>query len=207
MHKKIKILIADDHAIMRDGLAAIIAFQNDMEIIGQACDGSDAVVKAVRLKPDLVLMDMMMPATDGVEATKCICEQLPRTKVLILTSYGDSANLKLAFAHGAVGAITKTMPKEQLVAAIRDVAAGKRVIAPEITYTLSNSDTSSQLTERQLSILHSLSRGLTNKEIAKQFGISTAGIKFHLLTIFRKLDAANRSEAITIALHKHLLNI
>ena len=205
MTRKIRILIADDHAIVRDGLSAILSFQNDMTVVGEADDGDAAVRKTDETHPDLVIMDLLMPLTDGAQATEEIKHRHPGTKVVILTSFGDSANVSRALSAGADGAITKTMPKEQLIEAIRDVAAGRQVIAPEIRQSLRENEALPNLTTRQQDILHALSRGLTNKDIAKQQGLSMAGVKFHLLTIFRKLDVSNRSEAIAVALRKQLL--
>lgn len=203
--KKLKILIADDHTMVREGLATILSFENDFTVVGEAEDGEDAVRKAQALKPDLVLMDLMMPGLDGADATAQIKAARSDTQVLILTSFGDSAHLNRALANGAGGAITKTMPKEALISAIRDVAAGTRVIAPEIHQALDEGNMLPELTPRQLDILDLLARGFTNKDMARLFGLSTAGIKFHLLTIFRKLDVENRSEAVAVALRKHLL--
>lgn len=203
--KKLKILIADDHTMVREGLATILSFENDFTVVGEAEDGEDAVRKAQALKPDLVLMDLMMPGLDGADATAQIKAARSDTQVLILTSFGDSAHLNRALANGAGGAITKTMPKEALISAIRDVAAGTCVIAPEIHQALDEGNMLPELTPRQLDILDLLARGFTNKDMARLFGLSTAGIKFHLLTIFRKLDVENRSEAVAVALRKHLL--
>ena len=205
MTRKIRILIADDHAIVRDGLSAILSFQNDMTVVGEADDGDAAVRKTEETHPDLVIMDLLMPLTDGAQATEEIKRRHPGTKVVILTSFGDSANVSRALSAGADGAVTKTMPKEQLIEAIRDVAAGRQMIAPEIRQSLRENEALPNLTTRQQDILHALSRGLTNKDIAKQQGLSMAGVKFHLLTIFRKLDVSNRSEAIAVALRKQLL--
>ena len=205
MPQKLKILIADDHAIVRDGLVALLGLQRDFEVVGAAVDGRETVAKAAETKPDLILMDLMMPELDGAAATAEIRKACPSARVLILTSYGEAASLSQAFAFGATGAITKNLPKEQLFDAIRRVASGIRVISPEIEQTLEEDEPGPDLSERQLAILDGLARGLTNKEIARQLGISTGCIKFHILAIFRKLGAANRSEAASIAIRKHLI--
>lgn len=204
MSSKLKILIVDDHAIVRDGLAAILKFQKDMTVVGEAADGQSAVQKAQALRPDVVLMDLMMPNMNGADATAAIKQVLPETQVLLLTSYGTSAELSRAFRNGATGAITKSLPKEELLAAIRSVAAGLRVASPEVEQTLKEESEMPTLTPRQLEILRSLTRGLTNDDIAHEFGLSRAGVKFHLLTIFRKLNVANRTEAVGLASRKHL---
>lgn len=205
MSSKLKILIVDDHAIVRDGLAAILKFQKDMTVVGEAADGKSAIQKAQTLRPDIILMDLMMPNMNGADATAAIKQVLPETQILLLTSYGTSSDLSRAFRNGATGAITKSLPKEELLAAIRNVADGMRIVSPEIEQTLNEVSETPALTQRQLEILRSLARGLTNDDIAHQFGISKAGVKFHLLTIFRKLNVANRTEAVSLALRKQLL--
>ena len=204
MSSKLKILIVDDHAIVRDGLAAILKFQKDMTVVGEADDGQSAIHKAQILRPDIILMDLMMPNMNGADATAAIKQVLPETHILLLTSYGTSAELSRAFKNGATGAITKSLPKEELLAAIRNVAAGQRIASSEIEQTLKEESAMPSLTPRQLEILHSLTRGLTNDDIAREFGLSKAGVKFHLLTIFRKLNVANRTEAVGLASRKHL---
>ena len=207
MSAKLKILIVDDHAIVRDGLAAILKFQKDMTVVGESDDGQSAIQKAQTLHPDVILMDLMMPNMNGADATAAIKRILPETQILLLTSYGTSAELSRAFKNGATGAITKSLPKEELLAAIRNVAAGQRVASTEIEQTLNEDSETPTLTPRQLEILHSLTRGLTNDDIAHEFGLSKAGVKFHILSIFRKLNVANRTEAVAIAMRKHLLKM
>ena len=201
---RIKILIVDDHAIVRDGLAAILKFQKDLVVVGDAEDGQTAVQKARELNPDVVLLDLMMPTMGGVDATAEILRANPEVRVLLLTSYGTSAELSRAFKNGATGAITKNLPKEELLAAIRNVAAGRRVVSQEIEQTLKEEESMPDLTPRQMEILQSLARGLTNDDIAREFGLSKAGVKFHLLTIFRKLNVSNRTEAVGLATRKQL---
>ena len=205
--KRIKLLIVDDHAIVREGLRAIFSFQKDFETVGEAEDGLTAARMTDALRPDVIIMDLMMQNVDGADATAMIKGKHPDVAILILTSFGDSANLRRALANGANGAIAKTQPKDELFAAIRAVADGGRVISEEISHMLNENETMPDLTPRQLDILQSLTRGLTNKDIAKQFGLSTAGVKFHLLTIFRKLEVSNRSEAVALALRRHLVNV
>ena len=207
MTKKIKILLADDHAIVRDGLASNIALQPDMTVVGEAEDGQSAVKKALVAKPDLVLMDLMMPVMNGAEATEKIRQRLPDTQILILTSFPDSDDIGLALSNGAIGAISKSTPKNQLLESIRAAAAGKRVVSPEVESALNDEEPLPHLSPRQREILDGLIRGLTNKDIARLLGISVAVVKFHLLILFKKLDVANRSEAVAIALRKHLLKI
>ena len=202
---KIRILIADDHAIVRMGLASLLGTQNDIEVVGEAEDGEVAVRKAIKLMPDVIIMDLMMPKLDGVAATAEIHRQLPDAKVMILTSYGASDGIAHALAAGATGALMKSTEFSEFVSAIRTVAAGERVIAPEIARQLAEDPPVPELTPRQTEILHSITRGLTNADIAKQLDIREDSVKEHLTAIFAKLGAANRSEAVAIALRKHLL--
>lgn len=207
MPGKIRILLADDHAIVRDGLAANIALQPDMTVVGEAADGESALRQTLETKPDLVLMDLVMPALNGAEATKRIKDRLPKTQILVLTSFPDADELKLALSNGAIGAISKAAAKEELMLAIRAAAAGTSVLSPDIESVLEDGETLPKLSPRQQEILDGLVRGLTNKDIARQLGISVAVVKFHLLVLFRKLNVANRSEAVAFALRRHLLKI
>ena len=203
----IKVLIADDHAVVRAGMKAILSFENDIVIIGDAANGKDAVRKAKELMPDVVIMDLMMPKLGGAEATAAITADNPACKVLVLTSYDEAADIGLALRNGASGALLKTASDDQLIAAIRKIAAGGNVIAPDIVKAIGAEQPVTNLTARQLEILESVTRGLTNEDIAKQFNITSSGVKQHLSTIFIKLGAASRSEAVAIALRRHLLKI
>lgn len=207
MANRIRILIADDHAIVRDGIVTILGLQKDFSVVGEASGGLEAVRKAIRLKPDVVILDMMMPDLDGAEATARILQQVPAVRILILTSFTNSAGIADALKNGATGAISKSASRERLYDAIRATAAGKRTVDREIEVSLRESQPVPPLTKKQTNVLNALSKGLTNDEIARETGLSTAGIKFHLLAIFRKLNANNRSDAVAIALRKHLLKI
>ena len=204
---RIRILVADDHAIVRMGLIALLKKEKDMSVVGEAEDGLEAVVQAEKLKPDVVLLDLMMPKMDGAEATAAILAKCPSARILILTTFGTSESIGKAIRCGATGAVQKNIANTELLAAIRDVAAGKQVVSEDIRAALSEDDPIPDLTERQMEILHSVTRGLTNNEIAKQFGITYDGVKSHLKVIFNKLGVTGRAEAISIALRKHLLKI
>ena len=204
---KIRILIADDHAVVRDGLSMILELQRDFAVVGQASDGEDAVRQVRALDPDVVIMDLMMPKMDGAAAILKIKAERSPTNILILTSYVDSAKLSEAIQNGASGAIGKDVPREKLLAAIRTVAAGGKVIPREVQRSIDETNGMPALSPRQREVLESLTRGLSNDEIARQYKISRAAIKFHLLELYRKLNVANRAEAVAIALRKHLLKI
>ena len=203
---KTRILIVDDHALIRRGLADLLRYEKDLAVVGEASDGESAIAAAAELKPDVVVMDLMMPVMDGVEATRRIKESLPDTKILILTTFGTSADVSRAIAVGASGAIMKDASMEEQLAAIRTVASGAKVLSPEIAKVVQESPMP-KFTERQLVILESAARGLTNKDIATMLEISVDAVKQHLAAICAKLNAANRVEAVAIALQKHLLKM
>lgn len=205
--KKIRILIADDHKLMRMGLVSLFNVQKDMTVVGEADDGESAIKQTKSLNPDVVIMDLMMPNTNGADATAAILADNPDVGVVILSSFSNSADMARAIAAGARGAQAKESPTEDLVEAIRTVANGETAISPEIQQFIKDDPLPPPLTEKQMEILKSVTRGLTNSEIAKQFGISPVSVKKHLTVIFAKLGAASRAEAVTIALRKHLLKI
>lgn len=205
MERKIKVLIADDHMIVRAGLAALLGTEKDMEVVGQAKSGVEAVKETQRLIPDVVIMDLMMPKKNGVEATEGILASVPNAKIIILTTFGTSDGIAHALDVGAKGAILKNADNSMLAKAIRKVAAGGEYISPEIRQQLASDPPIPELTPRQLDILSSMVRGLTDRDIARQFGIRQDGVNDHVRAILAKIGAANRTEAVAIALHKHLL--
>ena len=204
--KPIRIFLADDHGLLRLGLATLIDFHDDLEIVGDAENGEEAVERVTRLKPDVVVMDLMMPVLDGVGATQRIKERLPETKVLILTSYGTSADVSRAVQAGASGALVKDTPNDELIDSIRRIAAGERVFTPEIERALAE-PLPPAFTQRQLDVLKAVTRGLTNVEIGKMLGISADAVRQHIIKVCEALGAANRTEAVAIALRKQLLKI
>ena len=204
---KIKVLIADDHAVVRMGLTALLQAADDFSVVGEADDGLSAIRKTFRLKPDIVIMDLMMPGTDGIAATREIHRECPNVKILVLTTSTISDDLSHAIEAGAAGVITKSSVKSRLLSSIRAIAAGQTVVSPEIRQLISEDPPVQELTARQTEILASVTRGLTNADIATQFAISPESVKDHINAIFAKLGAANRTEAVTIALRKHLLKI
>ena len=203
--KTIRILIADDHAVIRDGLSMILGLQDDFTVIGQAQDGLEAVELCRRSAPDVVIMDLMMPKLDGCAATQKITSENPDIRILLLTSYTESSKILHAIKGGASGAIGKNAPREELLSAIRSVAGGKTVFSDEIKQLMAETKDIPVLSPRQKEVLESLSRGLTNDDIARQYNLSRAAIKFHLLELYRKLGVANRTEAVSIAMKRHLL--
>ena len=207
MKSKIKVLIADDHTIVRIGLTALLNAERDIEVVGEAKNGNMAVKEALRLNPDVVVMDLMMPIKDGAAATVEIRENMPTAKVIILTTFGASDGIAHALEAGAAGALMKTADDALIVSTVRDVVAGKTVISPDIRRMMAEDPPVPNLTERQAEVLQSMTRGLTNRDIAKQLGICQDRVDEHVAAIFKKIGAANRAEAVAIALRKQLLKL
>lgn len=205
--KKTRILIADDHAVMRMGLSALIDSVEEFSVVGEASDGNEAFELALRLKPDVVVMDIYMPGLDGISATDKIKGSVPEAKTLILTTFETSDGIARALSHGASGAILKSAANDSLIDAIRAVAAGEEYIADDVRRLLDDDPPIAPLTPRQLEILTYVTRGLTNKEIASTLGIRVDSVGQNLSAIFTKLGATNRAEAIAIALRKLLLKV
>ena len=204
---RIKVLIADDHAVVRIGLAALFGTERDMQVVGQAKDGEEAVTLALATHPDVVVMDLRMPKTDGATATRLLKDKLPGVNVLILTSYGEADGVAHALDADASGAITKTAEDTILTSVVRRIAAGERYVSPEIKKLLKDSPPVPKMTTRQEEILTYMAKGLTNKDIASLLRIREDSVEEHVNLILAKLDAANRTEAVAIALQKHLLNL
>ena len=205
MDDKIKVLIIDDHAILRMGLTALLNSKKDIEVVGDAANGTTGIRKAAKLKPDVVIVDLVMPDMDGVETTRQLLEKDPDAKVMILTTFGTADGISHALAAGARGAVMKNVEFSELVSAIRTIAAGGRAVSPEIERILAVDPPIPALSPRQSEILESMVRGLSNYDIAKQLGISLDMVKEHTTSLFTKIGAANRTEAVAIALRKHLL--
>ena len=205
--QRIKVFLADDHAMVRMGLISLLSTKKDLEVVGEAEDGEETVRKVLGLRPDVVLMDLLMPKKDGVDATAEIIAELPETKILLLTSAGTSDGIAHALRAGATGAVLKSADFSTLVTAIHTVADGGRVIDPEVEKLLKEDPPLPELTPRQEEILALVTRGLTNADIARQFDIRESSVKEHVNQICAKLGAANRAEAVAIALRKHLLKI
>ena len=204
---KIRVLIADDHAIVRMGLASLLGTSKEIEVVGEAFDGADAVRKVAKLQPDVVVMDIMMPRKDGIAATAEIREKAPETKVLLLTTFNSSENIDKALKAGASGAALKSTNNGELIRTVLAVAQGKTVLTPEVERLLADDPPLPDLSPRQIEILESIARGLTNKEIAAQLEISLESVKSHIKIILEKLGAASRAEAASIAQRKRLLKI
>lgn len=203
--KKTSVLLVDDHSVVRMGLAAIINIEKDLKVCGEAESGAEAVKLAREMRPDVVVMDFMMPGMDGAEATAAVLRASPESNVLVLTTYGTSADIARALKCGATGAVTKNLSNEELADAIRAAARGERMLSAEIESSLAEAESDNGLTARQREVLDSITRGLSNDDIAGMLGISKVRVKQHLAALYQKLGAANRAEAVAIALRRQLL--
>ena len=204
--KTIRILLADDHGLMRMGLTTLMRFHKDLQVVGGAENGEEAVRLARKLKPDVVVMDLMMPVLDGLEATRLIHREFPDIRIMILTTFGSSADVTRAVNAGACGALVKGAPNDELISAIRTIAAGGTAFSPEIE-TMLKVPQPPELTSRQREILEGIALGLASDAIAAKIGISADTVNQHLDAIRKKLGAANRTEAVAIALRKQLLKL
>ena len=207
---KIRILLADDHSIMRVGLSSLLSREKDMVVVGEAENGEEAVSLSQELKPDVVVMDLMMPVLSGSEATRLITAgdsaENKKPRVLIFTSYGTSADLARAVINGATGVLLKNAPMQDLPQSVRMVFAGEKVFSDEIQALIAEEKTLSGLTDRQLTLLELAARGFTNQEIADHLNISLITVKKQFSDIFSRLNVSNRSEAIGFALQRHLIS-
>jgi DNA-binding NarL/FixJ family response regulator len=208
--KCIRILIADDHPVVRAGLQGMLASQLDFELVGEAASGTEAVTLSARLHPDVVLMDLRMAEMDGAVATAHIQAQQPGTAVLILTTYDTNSDILRAIEAGATGYLLKDTPRDELFAAIRSVAQGKAVLAPTVATRLLRQRKTlagEVLSARELEVLSLVARGASNKEVARSLYLSEATVKSHLIHLFGKLGVTDRTAAVTVALQHGLLHL
>lgn len=212
---KLRILIADDHAIVREGLAAILAVQPDMELVGEAVNGAEAVSLAQTLHPDVILLDLVMPRKDGVQAIAEIAQANPAAHILVLTSFADDEKVFPAIKAGALGYLLKDTPRAQLLQAIRDVAEGRAHLHPAIALKVMRElghpadlpPTADPLTERELDTLRLIARGLSNQEIAAALSIHERTVAKYITNILGKLHLANRTQAALYALRQGLAEL
>lgn len=192
-----RILLCDDHLVVRMGLSAMLSRTAGIEVCGEAENGLEAVEKALKLRPDVIIMDIMMPELDGAAATERILAEWPEAKIVVLTTFGSSVEVRRAVAAGAVSALVKDSSKADLVAALRAAVKGEKTFSPEIAAGLSSELPEPELSDRQLEIMRFVARGFSNKEIARELDIGPDCVKAHLKTIFARLGVSNRAEAVS----------
>lgn len=208
--RSVRVLVVDDHHMVRKGLAAILKSNPDLHLVGEASNGEEALSVFDEVKPDVVLMDLLMPKLDGVAVTREILKRSPDTRVIALTSYQDKELVQSAFQAGATGYLLKNVTGEDLAQAIRNAYDGKTTLAPEATEvliqaTFEDPDPGEDLTPREREVLKLLADGLTNPEIAKSLSISRTTARAHVSHILGKLQVSNRSEAVALALRQKLV--
>ena len=208
---RIRVLIADDHAVVRQGLRTFLELQDDIEVMGDACDGEEAVAAALDGRPDVVMMDLVMPGLDGIEATRRILRERPATRVIALTSFLDDEKVLPAVRAGAAGYLLKDVEPEQLVRAIRTVHGGEALLHPAATATVMREladhaepadEADLGLTGREREVLALVARGLPNKLIAHELGIAEKTVKTHMSSILAKLGVTDRTQAALLAVRR-----
>ncbi len=210
MESKIRVMLVDDHAVVRSGLRTFLMVIPDMELVGEAENGDEAVVRCWLLKPDVILMDLIMPGTNGVEATRLIHQKYPSVHVIALTSFQEGDLIQGALQAGATGYLTKNISARELAAAIRAAHMGKTTLSPEAAEVLIQAKVqakeSNTFTEREHEVLKLMVNGLNNAEIAESLVVSISTVKYHISNILMKLGVDNRVAAVTMAIQKKLVS-
>ncbi|MCW2540322.1 MAG: two component transcriptional regulator, LuxR family [Frankiales bacterium] len=198
----IRVVLVDDHRLVRAGLVSVLANADDIDVVGEAADGAEAVTVVAQLEPDVVLMDLSMPVLDGVGATRAILVDRPGTRVVVLSSFSDQARVREAIAAGATGYVLKDCTPEELLAAIRSAAAGHAPLDPRVAGALlpgaegpAGTVPNAQLSQREVEVLRLTSQGLANKQIARSLGITERTVKVHLGNVFRRIGVTDRTSA------------
>lgn len=211
--EKVKLFLVDDHKVVRSGIKALVETEPSLEVIGEASDGREAVAKVSQKSPDVILMDLVMPEMDGVEATKRIIEDKPEGKILILTSFSEEERIIQAIKAGATGYLIKDASPDELVGAIRDVHRGESTLDPKVAGTVLRSmqneeeDSSEDLTEREVEVLELVAEGLPNDDIAEKLYISERTVRSHVSNILGKLGLANRTQAALYAVRQGIAEL
>jgi NarL family two-component system response regulator LiaR len=215
MNCSIRILVVDDHSIVRRGICALLATEPDLQVVGEAENGQDAMAQAARLRPDVVLMDLVMPGIDGLEAIRHIAARQPKVRMLVLTSFAGDDKVFAAIQAGALGYLLKDSGPEQLVQAIRQVHSGQAALHPiiarrliqELAYPLEPASGLEQLTEREVQVLRLIGAGQTNREMAAHLGVGEATVRTHVSHILAKLQLDSRTQAALYALREGLASL
>lgn len=205
--QKIRILVVDDHPVLRDGVAAILQNQADMEMVGEARNGGEAVERFRALRPDVTLMDLQMPGMNGVDAIAAIRTEYPGARIIVLTTYAGDVQAVRALKAGALGYLLKNSLRTELIEAIRDVHRGKRRVQRDVADEIALHVVDEALTEREIAILRLVAIGKANKQVGAELGLSEETIKGHLKNIFSKLDVADRTHAVTVAARRGIIEL
>ena len=205
--ERIRVLFADDHPAMRKGIASILANEPDMELVGEAGTGLEAVKLCLRHRPDVTLMDLRMPGLDGIEAIRTIRRELPEARIIALTSFDGDQDIYRTLEAGVKGYLLKDQVHTEIIRAIRTVHAGGRIMQSEITERLRDHIPRSALTPREIEVLRLAAEGLGNKEIGERLGTSVGTVKIHIQNVLSKLGAADRTHAVIIALRRGILHL
>lgn len=207
MTKPIRILTVDDHIVLREGIASIVEAEADMQIVGEAANGSEAVEAHRRLRPDIMLMDLQMPVMSGVEAIEKICGQDPNARIVVLTTYEGDVQVVRALKAGACAYLLKSSLLDELLNTIRSVHAGKRYIPPDLAQEIAIHAAEDPLSQREITVLELVASGKSNKLVAWELDVSDETVKAHLRSIFSKLDVSDRTQAVTTALRRGIIRL
>lgn len=205
--RKIRVLVVDDHPVLRDGVAAILGNRTDMVMVGEARDGAEAVARHRALRPDVTLMDLQMPGMNGVDAITAIRHEQPGARIIVLTTYAGDVQAVRALKAGAVGYLLKSSLRTELIDAIHDVHRGQRHVHRDVAEEIALHVVDEALSEREVAILRLVAIGKSNKQVASELGLSEETIKGHLKSIFSKLDVADRTHAVTVAARRGIIEL
>jgi DNA-binding NarL/FixJ family response regulator len=203
----IRLLAADDHPLLRDGIASVIEGQADMALVGEASNGAEAVARCLELRPDVTLMDIQMPVMNGIAATTAIREAWPAARIVVLTTYQGDVQARRALEAGAAGYLLKSMLRRELVETIRDVHSGRRHVPVEIAMELAAHVADSALSARELDVLRLVAQGTSNKRIGLSLHVTEDTVKAHMKAILHKLGASDRTHAVTLALRRGIIEL
>lgn len=203
----IRVLVVDDHPLLRDGVAAILRDRSDMRMVGEACSGEEAISRYRELRPDVVLMDLQMPGTNGLDAITAIRAESPSARILVLTTYSGDTQAVRALKAGATGYLLKSGLRTELVDAIVNVSRGQRHVHREVADEIAQHVVDEPLSDREIAILRLVAIGKANKQIAMELGLSEDTVKGHLKNLFAKLDVTDRTHAVTVAVRRGIIEL